>query len=275
MVEMGDAPSSPERPPLPTDSENPPHGQVVTSNPFLVFYPHKLHQARMVRRYKRFLMDVQLEDGTVVTVHCPNSGSMLGCLGEGWPVLLSAKPDGLPYTVEAVHNGTVWIGVHTGRCNTAARTAINLGFWPELAPPWSVIRQEVAVRPGVRLDLLLESPGRRVHVEVKHATMMTSAGIICFPDARSSRALKHMQTLQALAQCGHEAAVIFMADRLDATMVSPCDTIDPAFGAALRQAAAAGVMVLAAAMGPMTDGLLLQGPLPVTLEEPGYPRKSL
>ena len=229
----------------------------------------------MIRRYKRFLMDVKLADGTVVTAHCPNSGSMLGCMGQDWPVMLSAKPQGLPYTVEAIHDGAVWIGVHTGRCNAAARAAIELAFWPELAPPWTNIRQEVTVRPGVRLDLLLESPQRRVHVEVKHATMALTDGLVCFPDARSSRAAKHMQTLQDLARSGQEAAVIFMADRLDATMVAPCDSIDPAFGTALRQAAAAGVLVLAAVMGPTPQGLLLQGPLPIMLEEPKQARKAL
>lgn len=242
---------------------------------FLLPYPQELQQGVMVRRHKRFLMDVTLADGTVVTAHCPNSGSMRGCLGEGWPVLLSSKPHGLPYTVEAVYDGTVWIGVHTGRCNAAARAAIELGFWAELAPPWPHIRHEVVIGPGIRLDLLLESPQRRVLVEVKHATMPRAKGLICFPDARSTRAVKHMQTLQALAQAGQEAAVIFMADRLDATAVSPCDSIDPTFGTALRQAAAAGVLILAGAMGPSPRGLLLQGPLPVVLEEPDHPGKAL
>lgn len=250
-------------------------GRGVTPSAFLIPYTQPLHQGHMMRRYKRFLMDVQLADGTVVTAHCPNSGSMLGCMGQGWPVMLSAKPEGLPYTVEAIHDGTVWIGVHTGRCNAAARAAIELGFWAELAPPWTSIRHEVTVRPGVRLDLLLESSKRRVHVEVKHVTMALAQGLVCFPDARSSRAAKHMGALQDLAQSGQEAAVIFMADRLDATMVAPCDSIDPAFGAALRQAAAAGVLVFAAVMGPTPQGLLLQGPLPVALEEPKQARKTL
>lgn len=247
----------------------------LSASAFLIPYTQGLHQGLMVRRYKRFLMDVALADGTVVTAHCPNSGSMRGCMGEGWPVLLSSKPHGLPYTVEAVCNGTVWIGVHTGRCNAAARAAIELGFWTELAPPWPLIRHEVVIRPGIRLDLLLESPKRRVLVEVKHATMAAAEGLVCFPDARSSRAVKHMQALQALAQAGQEAAVIFMADRLDATAVAPCDAIDPAFGAALRQAAAAGVLVLAGAMGPTPQGLLLHGPLPVVLAAPDQPGKAI
>lgn len=268
-------PSGPEDLASTPDPENPATSQGVATSLFLLPYTQSMHHGHMIRRYKRFLMDVQLADGTVVTAHCPNSGSMLGCMGQGWPVMLSAKPEGLPYTAEAVYDGTVWIGVHTGRCNAAARAAIELGFWPELAPPWTSIRHEAQVRPGVRLDLLLESPQRRVHVEVKHVTMALAEGLVCFPDARSSRAAKHMQTLQDLARSGQEAAVIFMADRLDATMVAPCDSIDPVFGATLREAAAAGVLVLAGVMGPTPEGLLLQGPLPMLLEEPKQARKAL
>ncbi len=208
--------------------------------------PEPLIPGTLIRRYKRFLADVRLEDGRMVTAHCPNPGSLAGCLGEGRAVLLSVSTNPrrkLPYTWELVRGEAGWIGINTHRANALAEEGIRCGTVRELAGPGPILR-EVRYRRS-RVDLVLGPPPRLTYVEVKNVTLVDSGGFAAFPDAPTARGRKHLSELTAVRCLGHRAVMLFVVQRPDGTAFRPADPIDPAYGAALRAAAEAGVEVLA------------------------------
>lgn len=210
-------------------------------------FDEPLVPGRMVRRYKRFLVDVTLDGGDAVTAHCPNPGSMRACQGEGWPVRLSLSRNParkLPYTLEMVHNGDCWIGVHTGRANALVREAIAAGRIAGLGG-YERITGEVRYGRNSRIDLLLEGERGRCYVEVKNTTLVDGAGAFMFPDAVTERGRKHLYELADMVAQGHRAAVVFLVQRADGEYFRPAREIDPAFADALAEAAASGVEVLA------------------------------
>lgn len=221
----------------------------------------------MIRRYQRFLADVRLEDGSELTVHCPNSGSMLGCVEEGGQVLLSisANPGRkYPHTLELVKIGGVWIGINTARSNALVREALAAGVIRELQP-LVAIRAEVKVSAHSRLDFLLDHGGGRVtYLEVKNCTLAQD-DLALFPDAVTSRGTRHIGELLALRRAGHGAALLFCVQRGDARRFAPATRIDPTYAAALREAAAAGVLILAYRAAPTRERIVLDTPLTVQL----------
>lgn len=200
----------------------------------------------LVRRYKRFLADVLLEDGNAVTVHCPNSGSMKGCAHPGSHVFISrsANPGRqYPFTWELVEADGFWAGINTGLPNRLVREAIENGTVPELQG-YDTIRPEVAYGERSRIDLLLESPGRRCFVEVKNVTLVEN-GLALFPDAVTTRGQKHLNELMRVVREGDRAVIFFTVQRGDGNSVSPADAIDPEYGRLLRLAMKSGVEALA------------------------------
>lgn len=204
----------------------------------------------LVRRYQRFLADVALADGAVVTAHSPNTGRMAGCVAPGSRVWLSEsdRPGRrLRYTWEIATDGAVTVGVHTGRTNALAEEALRAGAVPALAA-FPGVRREVRVGERSRIDLVLERDGAappaggpaRCFVEVKNVTL-GAAGTAYFPDAVTARGVRHLAELVRLVAAGHAAAMLYVVQREDCERVRPADTIDPAYGAALRAALAAGV----------------------------------
>lgn len=223
----------------------------------------------LIARYKRFFADVRLDSGELVTAHCPNTGSMLGCQEPGSRVWLSPadKPGRkLRYTWELVApRPGVLVGIHTGRSNALVAEAIAGGVVRELAG-YTRIRREVKFgRENSRIDLLLSGDGLPdCYVEVKNVTAAVSAGIALFPDAVSARGSKHLRELMHVVEQGRRAVIFFCAQRGDVNEVRPADAIDPRYGETLREALAAGVTALAyrAVVEPRT--LRLQDPIPVT-----------
>lgn len=208
-----------------------------------------LVEGLLLRRYQRFLADVSLPDGRVVTAHCPNTGSMLGCKAPGSRVWLSPADNParkLPWTWELVEVAPgVTVGVHTGRSNSLVREAIEAGQVPELAG-YTGIRPEVKYGEGSRIDLLLQAAGRPdCYVEVKNVTAAVEGRIGYFPDAVTTRGAKHLREMSAMVAAGHRAVLVFCVQRTDVDGVRPADHIDPDYGRALRAALAAGVEVLA------------------------------
>jgi sugar fermentation stimulation protein A len=206
-----------------------------------------LIEGRLIRRYKRFLADVELADGSVVTAHCPNSGSMRGCLGEGWPMLLSTSSNPKrkhAHTWELVHNGTCWVGINTSRTNAVAEEGIRSGSIPELAA-FDALRREVRLGEHSRIDLALDRCGRRTWVEVKSVTMVDGAGRYAFPDAVTARGAKHLAELESAVLAGEGAVMLYLIQRSDGHGFTVADDIDPGYGEALRRAVATGVEVLA------------------------------
>lgn len=204
-----------------------------------------LVQGRLVRRYKRFLADVDLE-GELITAHTPNTGRMIGCSEPGRPVWLSRHEGGgrkYPYTLEMVEMPTALVGVNTMVPNRLVAAAARSGLLAELEGP---ARVETEVTSGTsRLDLRLTEPsGRQVMVEVKNCTL-AEGGVAYFPDAVTTRGGKHVDELAALARRGVRAAVFILVQRADADRFQPADHIDPEWGRRLRAAVAEGVEVWA------------------------------
>ncbi len=228
--------------------------------------PHSLIPGRLLRRYQRFLADVELADGAVVTAHCPNSGSMLGCAVPGYEVLLSrsGNPDRrLPYTWELVRANGCWVGINTALPNRLVREGIEQGIVSELRG-YGSIRQEVRYgSERSRIDLLLEGPGL-CYVEVKNVTLVDE-GMARFPDAVTERGQKHLRELMAMVESGARSVNFFVVQRADARAVAPADAIDPAYGRLLRQAAAAGVELLAYQARVTPEEIVLCRPLPIVL----------
>ena len=215
-----------------------------------VRFPVPLLEARLVRRYKRFLADVTLGDGTALTVHCPNTGSMLGCQTPGSRVWLSRSDNPkrkYAHTWELVElDGGVLVGINTGRSNALVREAIESGVIGEFAG-YAEIRPEVRYgNENSRVDFLLTGHQVACYLEVKNVTAAVDEGIALFPDAVSVRGTRHLRELIAtLAKGGQRAALCFCVQRADVREVRPADDIDAEYGRTLRQALAAGVQVIA------------------------------
>jgi len=205
-----------------------------------------LQGGTLIRRYKRFLADVELKNGETVTAHCPNSGSMLACAQPGRPVYVSHHDDPrrkLKYTWQLIDMPTSLVGVNTQVPNRLVELAVTFGQVPELAG-YETVRREVKTSSHTRLDLLLEEPGRRsCFVEVKNCTLVTD-GAACFPDAVTSRGLKHLKELQALAAAGSRSVIFYLVQRMDADVFHPADHIDAVYGKELRRAVGNGVEML-------------------------------
>lgn len=227
-----------------------------------------LIEARLVRRYKRFLADVVLTDGTEVTTHTPNTGSMLGCCTPGSRVWLreAGNPKRkYPLSWELVEttDGTL-VGINTGLSNQLVREAIENGVIVELAG-YRQIRPEVRYgSENSRIDLLLSGHdlARDCYVEVKNVTL-AERDVAMFPDAVSARGCKHLRELIAMAAQGFRACLCFCIQRDDVASMAPADHIDAEYGRLLRQARSAGVEVLAYRAEVSTAGVVLSKALPV------------
>lgn len=231
--------------------------------------PQPLIPAVLQQRYKRFLADVALEDGRMVTCHCPNTGSMMGCREPGSRVWLShSDRPGRKYalTWELVELGDgVMVGIHTGRANPLVREAVATGHIPALAD-YQRMKPEVRLADtGTRFDFLLTDHPREpdCYLEVKNVTAAVEKGIALFPDAVSSRGKRHLDHLAEVVRGGTRAALVFCVQRNDVTEVRPADAIDPAYGRALRAAMAAGVEVYALGATVGVGTITLERPLPV------------
>ena len=229
-------------------------------------FPAPLLEGRLLRRYQRFLADVDTAAG-ILTAHCPNTGSMQGCAEPGMRVWLSPATNParkLAWTWELVEAlpGVV-VGMHTGRSNALVREAIEAGRVPELAG-YPAIRPEVKYGEGSRIDLLLTAPGRPdCYVEVKNVTAAVAGHIGYFPDAVTTRGTKHLREMSAMVAAGHRAVLVFCVQRGDVECVRPADHIDPVYGRTLREALAAGVEVIALGARVSPAGIELERRLAV------------
>ncbi|MGD8251181.1 MAG: DNA/RNA nuclease SfsA [Desulfobacterales bacterium] len=226
-----------------------------------------LLRGKLVRRYRRFLADVVLDSGEAVTAHCPNTGAMISCCEPGRPVFLSRSDNPrrkLPYTWEIIDMGTSLVGVNTAVPNRLVEHAVRHAKIPELGG-YGQVRREVPYGDHSRIDLLLSGPGRPdCYVEIKNCTLVTD-GIARFPDAVTSRGLKHLHDLVETVHHGNRAAMFYFVQRMDAETFLPADRIDPAYGIALRAAVDAGVEMMVYDVRLDLDGIELCRPLPWSL----------
>ena len=227
----------------------------------------------LVKRYKRFLADVTLEDGSTITAHCPNPGSLLGCQPPGARVVLrdhgqTGGKRKLRYTLQTIEVEETWVNVDTGLANPLVGEAIEAGAIPELA--WEMdlgarLLREVRVGERSRLDFVLEQPnGTRTLLEVKSTTLAV-AGTALFPDAQTERGRRHLAELESAVRGGERALLLLCVGRSDVEAFAPADAIDPEWGKALRSAMKAGVEVLAYATRVHPDELHIGAWLPVLI----------
>lgn len=206
-----------------------------------------LARGRLVRRYKRFLADVETDDG-VRTMHCPNTGAMAGCSEPGLEVWFSTSDNPArkyPQTLEVVCTPSGRVGINSARANALVAEAIERGSIPELSG-YPMMRREAPIpEGGGRFDFLLNGAVRPCWVEVKSLTLHAGKGRGAFPDAVSARALRHVEALTARQRQGDRALLLFCVQHTGVEFATPADEIDPAYGAGLRAAVAAGVEVIA------------------------------
>jgi sugar fermentation stimulation protein A len=207
----------------------------------------ELAPGRLLKRYKRFLADVQLENGPKVTAHCPNSGSMQACSEPGRTVYVSYHDDPkrkLKYTWELIDMPTSLVGVNTQVPNRLVHQSILDGMVDELTG-YDESEREVKAGLNSRLDLRLTGAGRRTcFVEVKNCTLVSDRTAL-FPDAVTTRGHKHLLELERLLADGCRCVMFYLIQRMDAHVFKPADHIDPAYGQALRQVVKRGVEILA------------------------------
>ncbi len=226
-----------------------------------------LIRGTLLRRYKRFLADIALGDGSEVTAHCPNPGSMLDVAVLKRPVALSrssAPKRKLQYTWEMIHLGRSWVGVNTARPNALVAESIERGRIPELAG-YESMKREARYGENTRFDFLLTNSGRPdCYVEVKSVTL-AHGDTALFPDSVTIRGQKHLRELQGAARRGHRAVMLFWVYRQDCRWFSPADRIDPEYGRLLRRAVQNGVEVFVYSARVSPRQVLSDGPLTMRL----------
>ncbi len=229
-----------------------------------------LEQGRLVRRYKRFLADVITDAGEHLCIHCPNTGSMLNCMGEGARVWFQRNSDPkrkLPGTWELVETPQGRLAcVNTARANRLVEEALLAGVIGELNG-FTALKREVAYGiENSRVDFRLDYPAGPAFVEVKSVTLgFADTAIAAFPDAVTDRGARHLRELAVLAHQGVRAVQLYCVNLTGIEAVRPAGEIDPRYAAALRDAVEAGVEVLAYGVELSPKEIRLVRPLPVIL----------
>lgn len=209
----------------------------------------QLLSAQLIQRYKRFLADVILPNGEVITIHCPNTGSMKNCIEPMSPCWYSTSTSltrKYPNTLEVVTTPSGDLaGVNTARSNGLVEAAICDGVISELQGYGSIRREVVYGNEKSRVDFVLERGSEKCFVEVKNVTLMDAKGQGLFPDAISERGTKHLRELMQMVRECHRAVLLFCVQHTGIEWVEPADAIDPLYGKTLREAVAVGVEVIA------------------------------
>ena len=230
-----------------------------------------LIHARLIKRYKRFLADVRLDNDEMITVHCPNTGSMKNCVEENAEIWLSDSDNPkrkYRYTWEYLRTSRGHhIGVNAGKANQLVQSAIRDDLVEPLAG-YETIRPEVKYGDeNSRIDLLLQDNKRQdCYVEIKSVTLLEdppSRGIGYFPDAVSERGAKHLRELIKMSQSDARSVLFFCVQHTGIQEVRPADHIDREYGKLLREALVSGVEVLAYKVRKSNKGFRLWRDLPV------------
>lgn len=236
----------------------------------LMRFSAPLVEGRLVRRYKRFLSDVELHTGEMVTAHCANPGSMLGLTTPGSRVWLSRSDNPkrkLAFSWELIEvdlgRGPTLVGINTSSPNGAVASAIQNDLIPELTG-YASLRREVRYGGNSRIDILLEDEARPpCYVEIKNVHLMREAGLAEFPDSVTARGAKHLAALSQMAAASARAVMVYFVQRGDADAFALAEDIDPTYAAAFRAAAACGVEALALVSSLSLEGLSPPRPIPL------------
>lgn len=231
-----------------------------------------LTRGRILRRYKRFLADVELESGEIIVAHCPNTGSMQGCWAPGAPVELSASNNPkrkLKWTLERVDMGHGWVGVNTARTNQMMNWMVEHRKIPGLDTYHTVRREPVYNAEGFppsRFDLVLSADDRpECYVEVKNTTFWHD-GLIQFPDAVTERGRKHLLLLEHAVKNGFRGVILFAVNRPEGKVFSPARSIDPQYADTLAAVIGSGVEAMAVRIRHTAKGIRTGGMLKIQLQ---------
>ena len=234
-----------------------------------------LLRGHLVKRYKRFLADIILDDGREITAHCANPGSMLGVAQEGAPVWVHEHKNPkrkLAFSWEFTQIGDTLIPINTSNPNKIALEAVKAGVIPELTG-YESIRREVKYGEGSRIDLLLENAaanrvGRAApcYVEIKNVHLRRQRGLAEFPDSVTTRGAKHLKELVKIKASGARSVMLFVVQRGDCRTFAPAADLDPTYAAELRAAAAAGVETLCYDCEVTLSEVVLRRALEIKLE---------
>jgi sugar fermentation stimulation protein A len=228
-------------------------------------FQEKLIHGTLIKRYKRFLADVMLDNRDEVTAHCTNSGSMKSCLENGAEVYLTPVTDPkrkTRFTWEMIKINGDWVGINTGNPNKLAFEAIFKGEIPELKN-YTTVRREVKFGDS-RFDVFAENESEKCFVEVKNVTLKEGKFAL-FPDAVTTRGQKHLKTLMEVKKQGLRAVMLYIVQRMDVEIFAPAVEIDPDYAKALKVAVLAGVEVIAMQAKVTPEKIVLVKKLPVEI----------
>jgi sugar fermentation stimulation protein A len=229
----------------------------------------ELEQGVLLLRYKRFLADIRTDSGELLTIHCPNTGSMFNCMMPGGHVWFSRSSDPkrkLPGTWEISETPQGRLAcVNTGRANALVEEALRAGVIAELNG-FTGLKREVAYgMEKSRVDFRLDYPEGPAYVEVKSVTLgFADSTVAAFPDAVTQRGARHLRELAALAREGTRAVLLYCVNLTGIEAVRPAEEVDPGYAAALREAVAAGVEVLAYGVQLTAQEVFIDRPLHIS-----------
>jgi sugar fermentation stimulation protein A len=226
-------------------------------------YEH-LHPGTLIRRYKRFLADVRLENGQVITAFTPNTGGMKTCSDPGSPVMLLHDPKPgrkTEYNLEMIRSGDTWVGVNTGLANTLGAGLINAGLsgHPQLEG-FTVLKRE-ATWEDSRFDLKISQGNKEGFVEIKNVTYRSGESAL-FPDAVSTRGQKHLETLIRARKAGYTACNLYIVQRSDCRDFATARSVDPGYADTFDRAVREGVVMIACLLEVSPDGIYFKHTLP-------------
>lgn len=230
-----------------------------------ISFPNSLVHGRLVKRYKRFLADVTLDNNQLVTAHCTNSGSMKSCLEEGAEVYLSPVNDPkrkTKFTWEMIKIDGNWVGINTSMPNMLAFEWIKNGVIPGLEG-YTHVKREVTFGDS-RFDIFAENESERCFVEVKNVTMK-EGDFALFPDAKTTRGQKHLETLIKVKKSGIRAVMLYVVQRIDVNRFAPAWDIDPQYAKVLQKAYSEGVEVIPLQVQVLPSGFKPLGVMPYNL----------
>lgn len=230
-----------------------------------MIFKEKLVHGILIQRYKRFLADVQLDDGNEVVAHCTNSGTMKSCLETGAEVYLTPVNDPkrrTKFTWEMIKINGDWVGINTGNPNKLAFEAISGGLIPELSG-YTQVKREVVFGDS-RFDIYAENETEKCFIEVKNVSMKEGRYAL-FPDAVTTRGQKHLKTLMEVKAAGMRAVMLYIVQRTDVEFFAPATEIDPDYTKALKLALNAGVEVIVMQAKVTPDNIELVRRIPVEI----------
>lgn len=230
-------------------------------------FPSPLTHGRLIKRYKRFLADVVLDSGEVVTAHCTNSGSMKSCLEEGAEVYLSPVNDPTrktKFTWEMIRINNGWVGINTSNPNRLAYEYVTSGLIPGIEG-YTNVRREVTYGDS-RFDLYAERESEKCFIEVKNVTLKEGKYAL-FPDAETSRGRKHLETLISIKKEGMRAIMLYIVQRTDVEIFAPAWDIDPFYAETLVRAYANGVEIFPFRVEVSPQRIMPSGLLPYRLDK--------